>query len=112
MYNIAVFSVEKHTSFNMYNIPVFSVLNILVLICTNVQHCRFFCRKHTSFNMYNIPVFSVLNILVLICTTYRFFRISVVKILVLTCTSPFFPYFYSKHTSFDMYNIPVFSVFQ
>ena len=40
--------------------------------------------------------------------TYRFFCISVVNILVLICTTyPFFPYFCSKHISFNMYNIPV-----
>ena len=47
----------------MYNIPVISTTNILVLICTAVPFSPLF---YTSFNIYDIPFFSTINILVLI----------------------------------------------
>ena len=51
MYNIPVFFpffCSKHTNLNMYNIPVFSIVDILVLICTTYT---FFHYSHISFNM-------------------------------------------------------------
>ena len=41
----------------MYNIAVFSVVNILVLVRTTYTFFPYFCSRHTSFNMYNIPFF-------------------------------------------------------
>ena len=47
----------------MYNIPVTSTSNILVLICTAIPF--FPLLAYTSFNIYNIPFFSTINILVI-----------------------------------------------
>ena len=67
MYNIAVFSVENILvlMFTKYSFFRISVVNILVLICTTYPFFPCFYSKHTSFNMYKIPFFriSVVNIL-------------------------------------------------
>ena len=85
----------------MYNIAVFSVENILVLIFTTYPIFLYFSSKHTSFNMYKYLFFLISEVNTYFCSKHTTFN---------RCNTPFFLYFSGKHTSFNMYNISVFSI--